>query len=308
MRVIITGGTGLIGRALAADLARDDREVIALTRDPEQHAGRMPAGARLERWDGETTGGWGKLVDGADVIVNLAGASIAGGRWTAARKARIRDSRVSAARAVVAAVEAAEHRPRVVVHGSAVGYYGVHGDETIAEDGAAGDDFLARLVVDHEREAARVRALDVRLAIARTGVVFSREGGALPLMVLPFRLFAGGPVGSGRQYISWIHIADHVAALRLLIDSDRADGAFNLTAPAPVTNAEFGRAVGRVLRRPSFMPAPGFAMRLALGEMATIVLDGQRVVPHRLTELGFGFRFADVESALRDVLTADGRP
>ncbi len=302
MRVIITGGTGLIGRALGADLARDGHEVIALSRDPGRHATGLPAGMRAERWDGRTADGWGPLADGADAIVNLAGASLAGGRWTAARKALLRASRVDAARAVVAAVEAAERRPRVVVHGSAVGYYGVHGDETLTEDAPAGDDFLAGLVVEHEQAIAPVRALGVRLAIARTGVVFSPRGGALPLMVLPFRLFAGGPVGGGRQYISWIHLADEVAALRFLVEDGRAEGAFNLAAPNPVTNAEFGRAVGRVLHRPSFVPTPAFPLRLALGEMATVVLDGQRVVPRRLTDLGFKFRFAEAEAALRDVL------
>lgn len=302
MRVIITGGTGLIGQALGAELARDGHEVIALSRDPDRPAGRLPAGMRAERWDGRTAAGWGPLADGADAIVNLAGASLAGGRWTPARKALLRDSRVDAAHAIVAALAAAERRPRVVVHGSAVGYYGVHGDETLTENSPAGDDFLARLVVEHERAIAAVRDHGVRLAIARTGVVFSPRGGALPLMVLPFRLFAGGPVGGGRQYISWIHLADEVAALRFLIEDDRADGVFNLTAPRPVTNAEFGQAVGRVLHRPSFVPTPAFPLRLALGEMATVVLDGQRVVPGRLAELGFTFRFPDAEAALRDVL------
>jgi hypothetical protein len=306
MRVLITGGTGLIGRALAANLVADGHEVIVLSRNPQRATG-LPAGVRAEGWDARTAEGWGSLADGADAIVNLAGENLAGAgffpaRWTAERKRLIRESRLNAGQAVVQAVEAATQKPHVVIQASAVGYYGPRGDEVITEESPPGDDFLARLCVDWEASTAAVEEMGVRRAVIRTGIVLSREGGTLPRLLLPYRLFVGGPFGSGRQYYSWIHIADEVAAIRFLMENEAASGPFNLTAPNPLPNAEFGKVLGRVLRRPSAVPVPGFAMRLLLGEVATVVLDGQRVLPRRLQELGFTFRFPELEAALRDLL------
>ncbi len=301
MRIAITGGTGLIGRALADDLAAGGHEVILLSRTPEQATG-LPAGVRAVGWDGRTAAGWGLLVDGAQAIVNLAGENLGAGRWTAERKRRFRDSRLNAGQAVVEAVQAASRAPRVVVQSSAVGYYGPQADQELAEEAPSGSDFLARLCVEWEASTAPVEAMGVRRAVIRSGVVLHASEGALPRMLLPFKLFVGGPLGSGRQWISWLHIADEVAAIRFLIDTEEAAGAFNLTAPYPLTNAEVGRAVGRVMRRPAWLPAPAFALRLILGEMATVVLDGQRVVPRRLLALGFAFRFPEAEAALRDLL------
>jgi uncharacterized protein (TIGR01777 family) len=301
MRVVITGGTGLIGRALAADLAADGHEVILLSRTPDRVTG-LPAGVRAEGWDGRTAAGWGPLADGAQAIVNLAGENLGAGRWTAERKRRIRDSRLNAGRAVVEAVQAAGQPPRVVVQSSAVGYYGPQGDQELAEEAPSGSDFLARLCVEWEASTAPVEALGVRRVVIRSGVVLHASDGALPRMLLPFKLFAGGPLGNGRQWLSWMHIADEVAAIRFLIEKEEAAGAFNLTAPHPLTNAEFGRVVGRVLGRPAWMPAPVFALRLVLGEMATMVLDGQRAAPRRLLAMGFAFRFPQAEAALRDLL------
>jgi uncharacterized protein (TIGR01777 family) len=301
MRVIITGGTGLIGRALAADLAAGGHEVILLSRAPGRVTG-LPAGVRAEGWDGRTATGWGPLADGADAIVNLAGENLGAGRWTAERKRRIRDSRLNAGRAVVEAVQAVSRAPRVVVQSSAVGYYGPQGDQELAEEAPPGNDFLARLCVEWEASTAPVEAMGVRRVVIRSGVVLHASEGALPRMLLPFKLFVGGPLGGGRQALSWIHIADEVAAIRFLVEKEEAAGAFNLAAPHPLTNAEFGRAVGRVLGRPAWLPAPAFALRLALGEMATVVLDGQRVVPRRLLGMGFAFRFPEAEAALRDLL------
>ena len=301
MRIIITGGTGLIGRALADNLVADGHEVIVLSRNPQPVAG-LPAGVRVERWDGRTAEGWGTLEDGADAIVNLAGESIAAGRWTAERKRRLLESRLQAGAAVVQAVEAATHKPRVVIQSSGIGYYGFHGDEKLTEEAPAGKDFLGQLAVVWEASTAPVEKLGVRRAIIRTSAVLSLEGGALPRWLLPFRLFIGGPIGGGRQWVPWIHIADEAAASRFLIEHETASGPFNLAAPNPLTNAEFGRVIGRVLGRPAFMPAPAFVLRLALGELATVVLEGQRAVSRRLTDLGFAFRFPDAESALRDLL------
>ena len=301
MRTIITGGSGLIGRALAAELAAAEHEVIVLSRTPGR-VGGLPAGVRAVGWDGRSAEGWQDLADGATAIVNLAGESIAAGRWTASRKQRIADSRHQAGAAVVQAVAGATTRPQVVIQASAVGYYGPRGDETITEDSAAGDDFLAQICVPWETSTEEVERLGVRRAIIRTGIVLSRDGGALPQMMLPFRLFAGGPLGSGRQGFPWIHLADEVRAIRWLIEREDASGPFNLAAPETLTNAEFGRVLGRVMRRPAFMPTPGFALRLVLGELSTLLLDGQRQVPQRLLDHGFTFRFPTAEAALRDLL------
>jgi uncharacterized protein (TIGR01777 family) len=307
MRVIITGGTGLIGRALSSNLASDGHEVIVLSRAPER-ARHFPAGVRVEPWDARTTAGWGRLVDGATAIVNLAGASLAGEhffptRWTDARRRLIRDSRLNASRAVVQAVTEAQQRPQVVVQSSAVGYYGYRDDERLTEDAAPGDDWAARFTAEGwEPSTAPVEAMSVRRVVVRSGVVFDAKDGALPRLLLPFRLFAGGRMGSGRQWISWIHVQDQARALRFLIEAEQARGPYNLTTPAPVRNGALAKLIGKIMRRPAFLPVPGFAMRLAFGEVADVVLKGQRVVPQRLLDLGFAFHFPEPEVALRDLL------
>ena len=301
MRVIITGGTGLIGRALAADLTARGREVIVLSRSPER-ATNLPADVRAERWDGRTAAGWGALADGAEAIVNLAGENLAAGRWTPARRRTIRESRLQAGQAVVDAIQAAALKPRVLIQASAVGLYGPHGNETITEATAAGSDFLAQLCVAWEASTAAVEAWGVRRAIVRTGIVLSASGGALPRLVLPFRFFAGGRLGSGRQWYPWIHQVDEVAAIRFLLDTEATTGAFNLTAPNPLTNKALAHVIGKVLGRPALAPAPTLALRLFMGDMATIVLDGQRALPARLLEAGYQFRFSSAEAALRNLL------
>jgi uncharacterized protein (TIGR01777 family) len=306
MHVIITGGTGLLGRALAEDLANAGYEVILLSRQPEK-ATALPPGVRAERWDGRTANGWGRLAGGAEAIVNLAGENLAGEgffprRWTPERKEMIVQSRLNAGAAVVEAVEAAAVKPRVVIQSSGIGAYGPRRDEELSEEAPIGSDFLAALAVKWEASTAGVEALGVRRAVIRTGAVLSTAGGALTRMLLPFRLFAGGWFGNGRQWFSWIHLADEVAAIRFLIENPKASGVFNLTAPQSLTSREFGRSIGRVMGRPAFLPIPGIAVRLAFGEVATVVLDGQRVLPRRLLDLGFRFRFPDADSALRDLL------
>lgn len=307
MRVVITGGTGMLGRALSGSLAADGHEAIVLSRSPEQATG-LPAGVRAERWDARTAEGWVHLADGADAIVNLAGSNLAGehffpSRWTEERKRVIRDSRVNAGRAVVQAVEQASQKPDVVVQISGIGYYGYHGDELITEDDQAGDDFGARLASQEwEPSTAAVEEMGVRRVVMRTAPVLDADEGTLPRMLLPFRLFAGGPMGSGKQWFPWIHLQDYVRAVRFLMENEAARGPFNLAAPEPVTNAEFGRTIGRVMGRPYYLPVPGFALKLAFGEVADVLLYGQRAIPQRLLDLGFEFRFPDAESALRDLL------
>lgn len=309
MRVIITGGTGLIGRELAGAMGTQGHDVVILSRNPGK-AGKLPPGVRAAGWDGKTAAGWGELLDVPDGdagIVHLAGESIAEGRWNDEKKRRIRDSRVDSSRAVVEAIRQAAVKPRVLLQGSAVGYYGPHGDEVLTEDDPPGDDFLSKVCVEWEESSREAEALGVRRALLRTGIVLSPEGGALPKLLLPYRMMAGAPLGSGRQWFPWIHAADEVAAIRFLLKTGDASGAFNLTAPNPVTNQQLGDALARAVGRPNPLQAlglkvPGAVFRAALGEMADSILQGQRAVPRKLLEHGFRFRFPDLQPALRDLL------
>jgi len=224
------------------------------------------------------------------------------GRWTDEKKRRIRESRVESGRAVLEAVRQAKSKPRALLQGSAVGYYGDTGDAVVTESHPPGDDFLARVCVEWEASTAEVTSFGVRRPVLRTGIVLSSQGGALPRMALPFRMLAGGPLGNGRQWLAWIHEMDEVGAIRFLIEREDADGPFNLTAPAPLPNRDFSRALGEALHRPSFAPAPGFALRLLLGEMADALLHGQRAVPRKLLDLGYVFRYPEALAALRGLL------
>lgn len=300
-RVVVTGGSGLIGSALVRELASANFEVVVLSRSPDGVRG-LPAGGRVVGWDGASVGEWAGEVDGAFGVVNLAGAGVAGGRWTRERKRRIRESRLAATRAVVEAFGGVAVRPSVLLQASAVGFYGPRwDDEVVTEAEGAGEDFLAQVCADWEAASKGVEELGVRRCSMRIGVVLSTEGGALPEMARPFKLFAGGPVGSGRQWVPWIHLRDTVRAIRFLLETAAAAGPVNLTAPEPVTNEELSRALGEALGRPSFLRAPAFALELALGEMATMVLTGQRAVPERLRELGFSFEFPDLRGALANL-------
>jgi uncharacterized protein (TIGR01777 family) len=306
MRIVVAGGTGFLGRPLCTSLAAAGHEVVVLTRGGAQAAGgsawRGIPGVASARWGATTdVSGWVRVVDDADVVVNLAGESIASGRWTGERKRRLAESRLEATRGLVKALGAASPRPRGFVSASAIGYYGSRGDEPLTEDSSPGADFLARLCVDWEAEASAGRSESCRVACVRTGIVLARDGGALAKMLLPFKLFAGGPMGSGRQYMSWIHRDDWLALMRWLIEGPHA-GAFNATAPAPVTNAEFAGDLGRALGRPAAVPTPAFALRLALGEMAdALLLSSQRALPRRAIDLGFTFSYTDLPDALESL-------
>ena len=311
MKIVIPGGSGFLGRALSDALLQDSHEVVILTRalgpgvvvhEPGSglpglsHAGWKPDGT-----DG--VGVWATLLDGADAVVNLAGESIAARRWSASQKALIRDSRVLGTRSIVAAIRAVANPPAILVNASAIGVYGDRGDEKLTETSPPGEDFLARSCVDWEAEARGAEASVARLAILRGGIALERDGGALVKMLPPFRFFVGGPLGGGRQFMSWIHRADWVDLVRWIIATEAASGIINATAPAPVTNAVFSKALGRALGRPSVLPAPAFALRLALGEMAdALLLGGQRVLPSRAQALGFEFRFSTIDHALVSIL------
>lgn len=306
MIVIITGGSGLVGRALTRSLTQDGHEVIILSRAPEKVSG-LPQAARAVQWDARTAAGWGDLLDETDAIVNLAGASLKGegfipSRWSKSRKALIRQSRLDAGAAVLQALRAASKKPAVLIQSSAIGYYGPSGPEPLTEDAPPSDDFLARLCVAWEKSTAEAQEMGVRQVVIRTGIPLTMEGGAFPLLVLPFKLFVGNTFGDGRQYYAWIHFADYIAALRFLLERPDASGVYNLTSPNPVTNREFAATLGRVLKRPSFFPIPAFVLKLALGEVSTVVLDGQRVIPQHLQSEGFEFRYPELQPALRALL------
>jgi hypothetical protein len=261
----------------------------------------LAEGARGVGWDGRTTNGWESLVSQVDAIVNLAGESLGSGSWTKVRKNRIVSSRMEAGRVVTEAIRKANPRPRVLIQASAVGFYGPHGSEVVTEGFSQGRGFLAEVCRDWEPSTQPVEQLGVRRVVVRTGIVLSKKDGALQRMLLPYKLFVGGPLGTGRQGFPWIHPADEVAGIRFLLENDQATGVFNLSAPDPLSNADFGRILARVIRRPYWFPVPAFAIRLLLGEMSTLVLDGQYMVPNRLLELGFRFRFEKAEPALWDL-------
>ncbi len=301
MKVVISGGTGFLGRPLAERLAADGHRVTVLTRGRGQLPPERP-GIEHVQWDPEGQADDGaRVVDGADAIVNLAGESIAARRWTDAQKTRIRESRLKSTRTLVALIQASANRPSVFLSGSAVGYYGSRGDEVLDEKSAPGHDFLAELSVEWEAEAQKASAF-TRVVIVRTGIVLDRDGGALRQMLLPFKAFVGGPVGPGTQYMSWIHRRDWVDLAREAIVTNSFSGPLNLTAPEPVTNREFSRALGRALGRPSWLPAPGFALKIVLGEMAdALLLSSQRVLPARAGELGFRFNYPTVKDAFQEI-------
>jgi uncharacterized protein (TIGR01777 family) len=302
MRIIITGGTGLIGRPLSAALAADGHDVTVLSRNPDKVKNPV-AGVKLAAWNGQSAEGWGHLADGAGAIINLAGEGIADGRWSDERKQKIRTSRTLAGKAVMEAISTAAVKPKVLLQASAVGYYGTNtGDKQVTEAASPGSDFLSKVCFDWEVSTAAASRLGVRRPVLRTGIALANEGGAFPKLLLPFKFFAGGPLGSGKQWLPWIHIDDQVRAMLFLLHNEQADGAFNLAAPNPVTNSEMAKQIGEVLGRPAFVPAPGFAMKTALGEMAVMVLEGQRAVPAKLQALGFQFKYDTVGAALRNLL------
>lgn len=300
MRVIVTGGTGFIGPRLCERLLAKGHDVVVLTRDASRSRDHVHPKARVVSW-AEGAPDWQSLVDGAGGVVNLSGEPI-GQRWTAASKERIVSSRVGAATRLAAAIEKAKARPPVLVSSSAVGYYGPHGDEKLTEESPPGSDFLAATCVKWEAAANAAAPLGVRVVRIRTGIVLGGGGGVLAKMLPPFKAFAGGPLGSGHQWMSWIHQDDLVELFLWALENPVVAGALNGTAPAPVTMREFATALGDSLHRPSFARVPAPVLKLLLGEMSTLVLDGQRVLPKRAEALGFAFRFPGLPPALKDAV------
>jgi uncharacterized protein (TIGR01777 family) len=296
--VFVTGATGLVGRAVSAALAARGDRVIGLSRAGSR-ARDGQGSIELVAGDPAVAGPWLDALARCDACVHLAGEPVAEGRWSDEKKRRIRESRVRSTELVAGAI--ARRGPGVLVSGSAVGFYGSRGDEVLDESARPGDDFLAEVSAAWEA-AARPAASRARVVLLRTGIVLAKQGGALPKLVQPFRLFAGGPLGDGAFWQPWIHLADEVGLVLLALDDARAEGPFNATAPEPARNRDLAKAIGYVLGRPSLVRTPALAVRLAVGEAATVVLASQRAVPAKALSLGYRFRFPDLRGALEDLL------
>ncbi|HEX5691551.1 MAG TPA: TIGR01777 family oxidoreductase [Roseiflexaceae bacterium] len=325
-RVIVTGATGMIGRQLCKQLTAKGYQVVAFSRNPQKARQSVPHAAEYVAWTPSEDGAWASAIDGAHGVIHLAGASLFGKRWTDAYKREIMASREIGTRGLVNAMRGAQQKPDVFVSVSAVGYYGPHGDETLDESAGSGNDFLARVCQVWEREARPAEDLGVRTVLFRSGVVLGgdekmslpidfagaslnrpgvilkTEEGAFPLLVMPFYFFAGGPILPGTQYLSWIHIDDVVGLLMFALEDERVRGPFNATAPDPLTYSEMAKTIGRVMGRPSWVPVPGFALKLMLGEMADMITTGQRVLPKKAQELGYQFKHPTAGGAVREIL------
>lgn len=300
MKVLVTGATGFVGRRLCETLHGRGDTVAALSRDAEAAKRNVPALETAYPWNPDYEPASAESLAGVDAVVHLAGETVVG-RWTEAKKNAIRDSRVIGTRNLVAGIAQAESKPAVMVSASAIGFYGDRDEEELIEQSAPGDDFLADTSIAWEEEARKVESLGVRLARVRIGVVLGPGGGALDAMLLPFKLGAGGPLGSGRQWWSWIHRDDLVGLILHLIDHDLS-GAFNGTAPAPARQKDFARVMGRVMHRPAFMPAPAFALKIVMGGFATELLSSKKVLPQATMESGYQFQHPELEAALTDIL------
>lgn len=298
MRLVIAGGTGFIGSALSARLSELGHSLTLLTRRASPAATAF--NKKMVLWNPGTRGAWEAAVNGSDGVINLAGATIAK-RWTKRHKQEIASSRVQSTRALVEAIGKAEEKPKWLINASAIGYYGPHGDETLSEEAGAGSDFLSRVCVAWERETGKAEDYGLRVVRLRTGIVLGRGGGALAKMVPPFKLFLGGPLGDGNQPMSWIHLEDEIGLILFLLEHPEARGAINATAPNPVTMSEFCKTLGDVLNRPSWAPVPAFALRLLLGEMADMLLTGQRALPTQALKLGYTFKYPTFREALQSL-------
>lgn len=307
MKILISGSTGLVGSAVVESLGHQGHDVIRLRRPGTELPETTPSpGLPQALWNPQS-GLLNSRAEQVDAIIHLAGASIAGHRWTTAWKRELRDSRVAATRQLVASLRQLQRPPQVFIAASAIGFYGNRGDEELTESSPPGTDFLAQLAADWEAESARAAELGARVAILRFGVILAKHGGALPRMALPFRLGLGGKIASGRQWISWVTLEDVVSIIRFALETNLVSGSANAVSPNPVRNAEFANALGRVLHRPAIFPTPSFALRFALGELAdSLLLASQKVYPTKLQRLGYRFLYPELDPALQAVLRKSG--
>ena len=302
MKVVVAGGTGFIGRALCRSLSRKSHQVTVLTTHGRAASQVFGSSATAVEWNGRDGGAWEASLEGADAVINLAGAPIADGRWTNARKRLLTESRVDLTKRLVQAVSQRSAKPRVLISASGIGYYGASDDRVLTEAAPNGDGFLAELCMAWEKEAQRAADFGTRVVVLRTGMVLERDGGALPKMLLPFRLFAGGPIMPGTQWVSWIHRDDHIGLIEWALATPTVSGPINAVAPEPERMRAFCSTLGRVLHRPSWIPVPERALSLGLGELGTVMTTGQRVSPQKALAGGYVFKFPALEPALRAIL------
>ena len=300
MRLILAGGTGFVGNALRETLTRNDHEVFILTRQASRE-NAPGACTRYVYWNPPNSGKWEQEFEGIEGVINLAGEPIVGKRWSPQQKRKVIESRIGATRAIVEAIRKAKRKPQVLINASAIGYYGPHGDEELNEDSSAGNDFLAQTCQEWEAEAMKAESLGVRVVRLRIGIVLEKNGGALAKMLPPFQLGLGGSLGTGRQWMSWIHLQDLADLISFVVEKKTLEGPLNGTAPAPVTMKEFSKNLGHALHRPAFFPVPEVAVKVLLGEMSDVLLKGQRVLPQKALAEGFVFRFPKLETALKDI-------
>ena len=307
MRIMVTGGTGFIGRPLCAALSQEGHRVTLLTRRKEEAQRSCGSTVTAVEWNGREAGAWKHCLEDADAVINLAGAPIVDGRWTDAYKRLLMESRVLTTRLLVEALSRCSSKPRTLISASGIGYYGASDDRVLDEGAARGQGFLADLCLAWEAEARRAAELGLRVVLLRTGMVLEEDGGALPKMLLPFRFFAGGPIMPGTQWVSWIHRHDHIGLIQWLLKTPSVSGPVNAVAPEVVTMNQFCQALGQVLHRPSWLPVPGFALQLALGELGKLMTTGQRVTPAKALSGGYIFHYPTLEPALRAILAKEYR-
>lgn len=309
MNIVVTGGTGFIGRALCTALSRDGHRIIVLTRNVRQIVQQPGRSVNPVQWNGRDSGPWEHSLEGVDAVINLAGASISDARWTDARKRLITDSRVLSTRLLVRAISRWSSKPTTFISASGIGYYGASDDRVLDEGAPRGQGFLADLCLAWEAEALRAAEFGTRVVILRTGMVLEQDGGALPKMLLPFRLFAGGPIMPGNQWVSWIHRGDHIGLIQWALSTANVSGPINAVAPEPVRMKTFCKVLGQVLHRPSWLPVPSFALNILLGELGTLMTTGQRVIPAKAMGGGYAFQYPTLEQALQAILmgAADAR-
>ncbi|MBK9306776.1 MAG: TIGR01777 family protein [Nitrospira sp.] len=310
MNIVVTGGTGFIGRPLCDSLLLDGHRVRILTRSHRPVAHETDARVTWVLWNGRDQGRWEQSFEGADAVINLAGAPIADARWTAARKQLLTDSRVLTTRLLVKALSRCASKPATFISASGIGYYGASDDRRLDEGAARGQGFLADLCLAWEAEALRAAEFGARVVLLRTGMVLEQDGGALPKMVLPFRFFTGGPIMPGTQWVSWIHRRDHIGLIYWALTTPTVSGPVNAVAPEPVTMNRFCDILGQTLHRPSWLPVPSFALKMLLGELGTLMTTGQRVIPEKAIQEGYTFRYPMLEPALRTILkkSSPGEP
>lgn len=303
-RVVVTGATGLVGKALCSRLKDSGYEVVVFSRDPDKARTIVPDMAEYVAWTPSEQGDWKTEVDGVYGVVHLAGAPIFGKRWSESYKEEIRSSRVVGTRGLVNAMSAANSKPSVFVCGSAIGWYGPRDDTILDESATPGADFLAHVCIEWEQEGAKAEEEHIRTVLLRTGIVLNKKEGALAQMTLPFRFFSGGPILPGSQWFSWIHVEDEVGIIMLALENEQIRGPLNATAPEPQTNRDFSETLGKVMGSPSWLPVPGFMLRVVLGEVSDILSKGQRVVPKKAVDIGYTFQYETSEEALQDLLDA----